>query len=150
MSGNLTGAVEWRGGMAFEARSGTGFSLTLDSSPELWGNNLGPQPMEMLLLSLAGCTGMSVVSVLRGMRAEVTGYEVRVHGERAETYPKVFTRITVEHRLRGPGLGSSAVKRAVDLAATKYCAVAAMLGEVAELTETWQVVDDNTGATREG
>lgn len=150
MSGSLSGAVEWRGGMAFEATSGTGFSLTLDSSPELWGSNRGPQPMEMLLLSLAGCTGMSVVSVLRSMRSDVTGYAVRVHGERAETYPKVFTKIAVEHRLRGRDLRPSAVKRAIDLAATKYCAVAAMLGETADIAETWQVVDEETGQEIEG
>jgi putative redox protein len=131
--------------MAFEATSGTGYSLTLDSSPELWGSNRGPQPMEMLLLSLAGCTGMSVVSVLRGLRAEVTGYEVRIRGERAETYPKVFTKIAIEHHLRGRGLRPRAVKRAIELAATKYCAVAATVGEVAEIAETWRVVDEETG-----
>jgi putative redox protein len=150
MSGSLSGAVEWRGGMAFEATSGTGFSLILDSSPELWGSNRGPQPMEMLLLSLAGCTGMSVVSVLRGLRTDVTGYEVRVHGERAETYPKVFTKIAIEHRLWGRDLHPSAVKRAIDLAATKYCAVAATLGETAEIAETWQLVDEDTDEAREG
>jgi putative redox protein len=150
MSSEADAIAEWRGGMAFTTTSGSGFSLTLDSSPDLGGSNQGPQPMEALLLALAGCTGMSVLSALGRARAGVTGYNVKVHGERAETYPKVFTRIAVEHTLRGRGLSAAAVKRAVELAATRYCAVSATLGEVADISETWRIVDADSGEEIKG
>jgi putative redox protein len=97
--------------------------------------------MEVVLLSLAGCTGMDVISMLHKMRQDVTGYEVRVRGdERAPDYPKVYTKITVEHIVRGHNLAEPSVARAVELSATRYCPVSAMLGESAIVVHTYRIV----------
>jgi len=132
--------------MAFRAISGSGHALVLDAAPEVGGTNRGVRPMELLLLGLGGCTGMDVISILRKKRQEVTGYEVRVHAERAAEHPKVFTAITVEHVVRGRNLSAEAVRRAVELSATKYCPASAMLGRVAPIEERYRLVDEATGA----
>ena len=146
MAGEYQGSVVWRGGMAFEASAGSGGSLILDASPDLGGANRGPRPMELLLLGLAGCTGMSVLSVLRRSDGEIVDYRVSTRGTQRHAHPRVFTTIEVEHRIRGRGLTPDAVDRAVLLAATRFCPVAAMLGEVADVVETWLLLDDATGA----
>jgi putative redox protein len=127
-------------GMSFIGRTGSGFSLVLDSTPDAGGLERGPCPMELVLVSLAGCTGMDVIAMLRKMRQDVTGYEVRVRGdERAPDFPMVYTRITVEHVFRGRELVDATVARAVELSATRYCPVSAMLGESAEVTHTYRI-----------
>ena len=127
-------------GMSFLGRTGSGFNLILDSTADIGGEGRGPCPMELVLVSLAGCTGMDVISMLRKMRQDVTGYEVRVRGdERAPNYPKVYTKITVEHIVRGRDLAEANVARAVELSATRYCPVSAMLGETATVTHTYRV-----------
>ena len=95
----LTATVELTDGMAFQADTGSGHSLAMDAAPEVGGANCGSRPMEMLLVGLGGCTGMDVISILRKMRRDVTGYEVRLRGERAADHPRVFTTIFVEHDL---------------------------------------------------
>ena len=131
--------------MAFEATAGTGGGLTIDASPDLGGAELGPRPMELLLLALAGCTGMSVLSILRRSVGQLVDYQVAATGRQRETHPRIFTSIEVEHTVRGQGLTAMEVERAVTYAATRFCPVAAMLGEVAELTETWVLIDAATG-----
>jgi len=127
-------------GMSFIGRTGSGFSLVLDSTPDAGGQERGPCPMELVLVSLAGCTGMDVIAMLRKMRQDVTGYEVRVRGdERAPDFPRVYTKITVEHVFRGRELVDATVARAVELSATRYCPVSAMLGESAEVTHTYRI-----------
>lgn len=127
----------------FAATTTNGFTVSLDGSGEH-----GPTPMETVLSALAGCTGMDVISILRKMRQEVTHYEVRVHGERAETHPKVYTEISVQHVVRGHGLVSESVARAVELSATRYCPVSAMLGGTVPVSHTYiieQVVEAPAG-----
>lgn len=97
--------------------------------------------MEMLLIGLAGCTGMDVISILRKKRQQVTGYEVRVRGERADDHPMVFTEIVVEHIISGHDVSPEAVARAVELSETKYCGAGAMLGKTAKLIQTLRIVD---------
>lgn len=127
-------------GMSFVGRTGSGHELRLDASPDVGGQDRGPRPMEVVLLALAGCTGMDVISILRKMRQDVTGYEVRVRGdERAPDFPKVFTRVTVEHIVRGRDLVESSVARAVELSATRYCPVSAMLGSTATVEHRYRI-----------
>ena len=97
--------------------------------------------MELLLVGLAGCTGMDVISILRKKRQDVTGYEVRVQGVRAETHPMVFEDITVEHILTGHHLDHEAVKRAIALSEQRYCGAGAMLGKAAELRHMYCIVE---------
>lgn len=146
----LSATVELMNGMAFQADTGSGHSLALDAAPEVGGTDCGPRPMEMLLVGLGGCTGMDVISILRKMLQDVTGYEVRLRGERASDHPKVFTAIFVEHVVRGHGLNAESVCRAVELSATRYCSAAAMLGKVARIEERYRIVDDATGQEQTG
>ncbi len=126
--------AEWKGKLAFEAKSGSGFSVPLDTSRESGGDENGIRPMEMLLLGLAGCTGMDVISILQKKKQNVTGFEVRVNGERANDHPKVFTDIEVEYVVRGTNIDPQAVERAVELSETKYCSANAMLRKTANIT----------------
>jgi putative redox protein len=138
----MQGTVVWQEGMAFAATPGSGHAITLDAAVEDGGKDGGSRPMELLLLDLGGCTGMDVISILRKKRQDVTGYEVRVRGERASDYPMVFTHIVIEHVVRGRNLSAEAVRRAVELSATRYCSAAAMLGKVARIEESYRVVED--------
>jgi putative redox protein len=129
------------GGTAFNAVAGSGHAVVLDASLEHGGQDTGFRPMEMLLVGLAGCTGMDVISILRKKRQEVTGYEVRVRGERAEDHPMVFTNITVEHVVTGHHVDPNAVARAVELSETKYCGAGATLRRTAALKHTFVVLE---------
>lgn len=130
-------------GMEFRAESGSGHTVTMDSSKPDGGEDSGFRPMELLLVGLAGCTGMDVISILRKMRQDVTGYEVLVRGTRAETHPMVFIEIVVEHHVTGRNIDPGAVMRAVDLSASRYCGAGAMLGKVAHLTHTVRVTESD-------
>lgn len=137
--------VEFREGMAFRGTSSNGYAVPLDASPEAGGAGEGIRPIELLLLGLGGCTGMDVVEILRKKRQDVTGYEVRVRGVRRAAHPRIFTRITVEHMVRGHGVKPEAVRRAVELSATRYCSVSAMLGAAVAVEECFCIVDVGTG-----
>lgn len=134
---------------SFAATSGSGHTITLDTSADHGGTNLGPTPMELLLLGLGGCTGMTVIDLLRRAHQDVTAYEVQVEGEQADTHPRVYTRIVVTHIVRGLDLNFQAIRRSVELSATRYCPAAAMLGAVARLEEVVRVIDDETGRVTE-
>ena len=122
------GTAVWSGdGLGFDATTLSGRTVPMDSNPDHGGREHGPRPMELLLVGLAGCTGIDVLSILGKMRQEVTSYEVRVRDRRAEEHPKRFVEIVVEHVVRGPALNEAAVARAVQLSAEKYCPAAAAL-----------------------
>lgn len=145
MSSTMSATVKLARGTSFVATSGSGHAMTLDTSVEHGGTDLGPSPMELLLLGLGGCTGMDVIAMLRKARQDVTDYEVQVQGERADTHPKVYTHIVVTHVVRGRNLSVRIISRAVELSATHYCPAAATLGALARLEEIVRVVDDATG-----
>ena len=128
-------------GMRFEVEAGSGHHVTLDAAEHGGGHNEGFRPMELLLVGLAGCTGMDVISILRKKRQQVTGYEVHVTGVRAEDHPMVFVEITVEHVVTGHHLQPGAVARAIELSEERYCGAGAMLGKVAHLTHTYRIVE---------
>jgi putative redox protein len=110
-------------GLRFTARTGSGHEIVLDDSD----GNAGPRPVEMLLVGQAGCTGMDVMSILQKKRQVVTSYEVAVSAEQRDGQPAIFTRADVVHIVQGPAVDEAAVRRAIELSATKYCSVAAML-----------------------
>ncbi len=122
----------WKSGLGFDAAGGaSGLHVPLGSEPEP-GMGQSPdengfRPMEILLVALAGCTGMDVISILRKKRQNVHSFEVRAHGERAETHPRIYTRIMVEYVVGGSNVEKAAVERAVELSRDKYCSVMAML-----------------------
>jgi putative redox protein len=141
MKQKMTARATFGTGMRFEVRAGSGHHVTLDAQITDGGQDAGFRPMEMLLVGLAGCTGMDVISILRKKRMLVTDYEVRVEGIRSKTHPMVFTEITVEHVITGYRLQSEAVARAIELSERRYCGVGAMLGKTARLTHSFRILD---------
>lgn len=132
--------VKWVEQTLMVGESGSGHAVVMDGPPDFGGRNLGARPMEMLLLGLGGCTQFDVVHILRKGRHQVTLCEVELEAERADTDPKVFTRIHVHFRLAGPGLTEKAVERAVRLSAEKYCSASIMLGQVVEISHDFELV----------
>lgn len=128
--------------MGFRAETGSGHEVLMDAAPDVGGEDRGARPMELLLVGLAGCTGMDVISILRKMRQDITGYEVRAIGERAEEHPRRYTRIVVEHIVRGRGVTEANVARAVELSATRYCAVSATLEKAASVEHRYSIVEE--------
>lgn len=127
--------------MAFTAQTGSGHILVMDGPSEAGGRNLAPRPMETVLAGVGGCTAADVVMILTKGRQAVTGCEVSLNAERAETDPKVFTRIHFHFRITGRHLKPAMVERAVRLSAEKYCSASIMLGKTALLTHDWEIVD---------
>ena len=135
--------VRWTGdGMTFLAETGSNHVVAMDGAPEGGGRNLAPQPMEMVLLGTGGCTAYDVVVILKKSGQQVTGCEVKLAAERAETDPKVFTRIHMQFTVRGRALKKNLVEHAVRLSHEKYCSASAMLGKTAEITRDVQIVDE--------
>ncbi|MEE1656537.1 OsmC family protein [Microvirga sp. CF3062] len=129
-------------GMMFVGESGSGHAVVMDGAPEYGGHNLGIRPMEMLLIGLGGCTAFDVVQILRKGREQVSDCEVEVTAERAETDPKVFTKIHLEYRVAGKDLAPAKVERAIQLSKEKYCSASIMLGAVADITHSWTALDE--------
>jgi putative redox protein len=111
------------GDLRFEARSGSGHTLVLDDAR----SGTGMRPSELIPMALAGCTAMDVISILRKKRQEVSSYEIRAIGQQQDDPPNAFTRIDVIHIVEGPTIDVEAVRRAIELSATKYCTVGATL-----------------------
>lgn len=119
--------VTWRGNMSFTGWAGSGFEVPLGASAESGGDNDGMSPMEMVAVSLAGCTAMDVISILKKKQQDVTAFEVKVTAERGDPHPRIFLHILVEYIVTGHNIDPAAVNRSVELSTTKYCSVQAML-----------------------
>ena len=126
-------------GVAFNAISGSGHSVTMDGPPEAGGKNLGARPMEMLLMGLGGCSAYDVVTILRKSRQNVTDLAVKIEAKRAETDPKVFTSIHLLFKVTGRDLKNTIVERAISLSAEKYCSASIMLGKSANITHAYEI-----------
>ncbi len=135
--------VVWKSGLHFDGTGrSSGFSVALASSPATGNAPEGLQPLELLLMGLGGCTGMDVISILEKKKQKVGGFQVRVHGDRAEEHPKVFTRIVVEYVVTGQGVERAAVERAVELSETRYCPAMAMLRKAVPIETRITVLDE--------
>lgn len=138
--------VKWTGpdsGMSFVAETGSGHAVVMDGAPEAGGRNLGPRPMEMLLAGTGGCTAFDVVLILKKGRHAVSGCDVTLKAERADTDPKVFTRVHFHYRVKGKQLKREIVARAIELSKDKYCSASIMMAKTAEITYDFEIVDDN-------
>ena len=134
--------VKWTGeGMSFLAETGSNHVVAMDGAPEAGGRNLAPRPMEMLLAGTGGCTAFDVVTILKKGRHAVTSCEVGLQAERAETEPKVFTRIHFHFKVGGKNLKPEAVARAIELSKSKYCSASIMLGKTAVITHDFELVE---------
>ncbi len=133
--------VKWIDGVAMLGESGSGHGVVMDGPPELGGRNVGLRPMEMLLIGMGGCTEFDVLLILRKSRQRVTDCVVELEADRAESDPKVFTRIHAHFILTGHDLDPRQVERAIKLSAEKYCSASIMLGATAAVTHDFEIRD---------
>jgi len=131
--------VKWLDNMSFVGESESGHSVVMDGPPEFGGRNLGARPMEMLLLGMGGCASFDVVSMLKKSKQDLIDCEVNITAERAETEPKVFTKIHLHFILSGNDLSEARVARAIELSAEKYCSASIMLGKTAVVTHDYKI-----------
>ena len=134
-------SVNWVDGMLMVGKSHSGHSITMDGPIEIGGENLGVRPMEMLLLGVAGCTMIDVVTTLKKMRQDLSHCETRISAERANEHPKVFTDIHIKFIVKGKDLDSKKVDKAITLSAEKYCSASIMLGKTAKITHDFEVLE---------
>ena len=132
-------SVNWVDGMLMVGKSHSGHSITMDGPIEIGGENLGVRPMEMLLLGVAGCTMIDVVTTLKKMRQDLSHCETKINAERANEHPKVFTDIHIHFIVKGKDLDSKKVDKAIKLSAEKYCSASIMLGKTAKITHDFEV-----------
>jgi putative redox protein len=129
-------SVKWNGDMAFSGVAPSGHEIKMDAAAEVGGQNTGPRPTELLLNAVAGCTGIDIISILKKMRLDVTGFHMDVKGDRADDHPKKFTHIHVHYALEGD-LPEEKVVRAIKLSKDTYCSVSHSLS--AELTVSYSI-----------
>ena len=125
--------IKLAGEMTFLAESGSGHGIVVDAAPDVGGKNLGPRPMELMLMSLGSCSAIDVMLMLRKSRQAVTDCVVELDGDRTTEDPKVFTRIRMHYVVTGKGLSAPHVERAIKLSYEKYCSATAMLVKSAEI-----------------
>ena len=131
--------IKWIENVSFVAESGSGHALVIDGAPEGGGRDLGPRPMEVVLMGTGGCTAYDVMHILRKSRAPVTDCVLEIDAERAEEDPKVFTKIHFHFVVPGKGLKPAQVERAVHLSAEKYCSASIMLGKTAAISHDFEI-----------
>ena len=132
--------VKWVEEATFMGESASGHAVIMDGPPESGGRNLGIRPMEMLLLGMGGCTAFDVVMILKKARQPVSDCVVELEAERADSEPRVFTRIHVHFLVSGNGLADKQVARAVQLSAEKYCSASIMLGKAVDISHDYEIV----------
>ena len=131
--------IKWIEDMAYLAESDSGHALVIDGPPDLGGRNLGPRPMELLLMGLGSCSAVDVVHILRRARQPVTDCVVEIDADRAETVPRVFTAIRMHYIVSGEGLDTARVERAVNLSAEKYCSASIMLSRAVTIEHSFEI-----------
>lgn len=141
MGGQMKARVKWVEGVTMLGEAGSGHAVVMDGPPEYGGRNLGIRPMELLLVGMGGCTEFDVLLILRKARQDVTDCVLELEAERAETDPKVFTRIHAHFIVSGRQLNEKQVARAISLSAEKYCSASIMLGATVDITHDFEIRD---------
>lgn len=141
----MKGKVTLQGGLKFVGRADSGHAVDMDGATVYGGGDSAPRPSELLLLGLAGCTGMDVVSILRKKRQPVIGLEVTVTGEQEDDHPRVFRSLQVKYTVLGKGVDPEAVRRAIELSEEKYCSVGATLQQGVPITSEFEVMAGGDG-----
>ena len=126
-------------GNAFAAKAGSNHWVIMDTKPEVSGSDGASTPKELLLMALAGCTSMDVIPILKKKKSAVLGYECIVKGIERDEHPKIFTDIHIEYVFYGEGIKPEDVERAIELSATKYCSVSAILSTSAKITHSYRI-----------
>jgi putative redox protein len=133
--------VKWVEGMTFLGETENNHAVIMDTKAEFGGNDRGPNPMQMLLLGVGGCTSIDVVQILRKQRQDVRDCVAEIEAERADEAPRVFTRIHIHFVVRGRGVKADKVHEAIRLSAEKYCSASIMLGKTAAITHDFEIVE---------
>ena len=133
--------IKWIENVAFEGETESGHTLIMDGSPEVGGQNLGPRPMETVLMGTGACSAIDVVLILKKSREQVSDCVVEISAERADTDPKVFTRIHFRYLVTGKSLDQAKVARAIQLSAEKYCSATAMMAKTAAVTYDVEIIE---------
>ncbi|MCS6993566.1 MAG: OsmC family protein [Anaerolineales bacterium] len=141
----MNAKVTWKHGLSFNGSADTGFELPLGADPSVGGANDGFRPLELMAVSLAGCTAMDVISILRKKQQDVTGFEVRVSAEQQHEHPHVFTKAVITYEVTGHAIAEAAVVRAIELSATKYCPAQAMLAKTVPMELVYEIYEDREG-----
>jgi len=131
--------IKWVEGASFLGETESGHAVLMDGPPDGGGRNLGPRPMEMVLIGTGGCTAYDVVAILKKQRQQISDCVAEIHAERADTDPKVFTKIHFHFIVSGKDLKSEQVERAINLSAEKYCSASIMLGKTAVITHDFEI-----------
>ena len=138
---NMNASVKWVDGMHMVGESGSGHNVVMDGPAEFGGKDLGIRPMEMLLLGMAGCTTVDVVGTLEKMREKLSDCQAQISAVRSDEYPKVFTNIHVHFIIKGEQIDPLKVEKAIKLSADKYCSASIMLGETADITHDFEIIE---------
>ena len=133
--------IKWIENVAFEGETESGHTLIMDGSPEVGGQNLGPRPMETVLMGTGACSAIDVVLILKKSREQVSDCVVEISAERADTDPKVFTRIHFHYLVTGKSLDQAKVARAIQLSAEKYCSATAMMAKTAAVNYDVEIIE---------
>ncbi len=136
-------SIRWVGGAGFVGTTAGGHTVVMDGPPEGGGRNLGPRPMEMLLLGMGACTSYDVVSILKKSRQDVRDCKIDLSAKRTDEIPKVFKDIHVHFTVVGIGVNERQVERAINLSAKKYCSASIMLGKTAKITHSFEIKEIN-------
>jgi putative redox protein len=138
----MQATIKWVDGVMFVGESGSGHAVVMDGSPDHGGRNMGPRPMEMILLGLGGCSSYDVVQILQKGRNDIVNCVTEIAAERVDAVPSVFSKIHLHFIVSGKGLKESVVERAVKLSAEKYCSASIMLGKAGvEITHDFEVIE---------
>ncbi len=132
--------VEWLSGMSFKADV-NGHEIVLDADEQAGGTNLGPRPKPLILVALAGCTGMDVIAILKKMKVNPDYFNVDVEGELTEEHPRQFTKMHIVYEFRGKDLALDKLQKAIDLSQEKYCGVSAMLRKALPITSEIRILE---------
>lgn len=135
--------LSWVGGAAFVGESQNGHRIVMDGPPEGGGRDLGPRPMETVLMGMAACASYDIVSILKKSRQKLQDCRVEIQAERADTEPRVFTTIHLHFILNGDGLAEKQVERAINLSLEKYCSASIMLSKTARITHSYEVREES-------
>ena len=146
----MDASVIWQQGMIFTGTTNSGFSVPLDALPEAGGVQGGFDPLGLMVVSLGGCTAMDVISILQKKKQDVKDFQVKVHAERADEHPKVFTRATIEYLVTGKNVDAAAVLRAIGLSAEQYCPAQAMLSKAFPMNMVYKIFDEDGKLVNEG
>ena len=134
--------LNWKGNFRFEAKNEKGLLINFDALTKYGGEETAPTPMETVLASLAGCTSFDVINILKKKRQNITSYSVETQAERRDEPPEVFTKIHINYIVKGRNISKEAVEKAIQLSNDKYCSVGAMLKKTAEITTSYEIIQE--------